>query len=58
MYAELYCQTGNMVVAISPLLSCVTFCRRHYFSYLAAMATMYLAYVQVSGRQDTVYSVI
>ncbi|XP_064650104.1 anaphase-promoting complex subunit 5-like isoform X2 [Lineus longissimus] len=46
MYAELYCQTGNMVVAISPLLSCVTFCRRHYFSYLAAMATMYLAYVQ------------
>ncbi len=52
LQGELYCATGNATLATEPLLNCLTLCREHHFSYMAAMATVYLAFVQVMTIVD------
>lgn len=47
LLSELLCQTGSAMVAIPHLLDCLTQARRHHLEYLAALAGVYLAYVQV-----------
>ncbi|XP_064615999.1 anaphase-promoting complex subunit 5-like [Liolophura sinensis] len=47
LLSELLCQTGSAMVAIPHLLDCLTQARRHHLEYLAALAGVYLAYVQL-----------
>ena len=46
---ELHCQTGNTITATEPLLEALALARDCHMTYLVAMATLYLAYVQVGG---------
>lgn len=47
LQSELYCATGNPTAASQPLLECITLCKNHHFSYMAALATLHLAFVQL-----------
>jgi len=43
---ELYCCSGHPTEAGKPLLTVLTLAKVHHFTYLAALATMHLAYMQ------------
>jgi len=47
LQSDLHCASGNYPAAGPPLMHCLALCRKHNFSYLVAMATMSLAFVQV-----------
>ncbi|CAH1785514.1 unnamed protein product [Owenia fusiformis] len=44
---ELHCQTEQPSLALDSFLAALTICNEHYFTYLAAMVTVYIAYVQL-----------
>ena len=46
LQGELYCMIANPTLAVQPLLTCITLCREHHFSYTATIATLQLAFVQ------------
>ena len=47
LQSDLHCASGNYPAAGPPLMLCLALCRKHNFSYLVAMATMSMAFVQV-----------
>ncbi|KAI0218824.1 Anaphase-promoting complex subunit 5 [Lamellibrachia satsuma] len=46
LQSDLHCASGNYPAAGPPLMHCLALCKKHNFSYLVAMATMSLAFVQ------------
>ena len=45
---ELYSQTGNPTNATAYILECISLANKHHLEYMRAIASLQLAYIQVS----------
>ena len=48
--AELFYSCRDAASAVDPLLECVTLCKRHHFAHISSLATLHLAFVQVTAH--------